>query len=104
LGAVERPRSSPADWPLPTRKPVQTGRFLVLIAFCLGVVVAFAWQSYGDAAREMIANLSPRLSWLAPMIMEVRRLRTGEIIRVIAPRDASAADLQSLQAMGFCPT
>jgi hypothetical protein len=24
------------------------------------------WQSYGDAAREMIANSSPQLGWLAP--------------------------------------
>jgi hypothetical protein len=38
----------------------------LLITFCIGVAVALAWQSYGDAAREMIANSSPQLSWLAP--------------------------------------
>jgi hypothetical protein len=38
----------------------------LLIALCIGVVVTLAWQSYGDAAREMIANSSPQLSWLAP--------------------------------------
>jgi hypothetical protein len=36
------------------------------IAFCIGVAVTLAWQSYGDAAREMIANSSPQFSWLAP--------------------------------------
>jgi hypothetical protein len=37
-----------------------------LIVFCTGVAATLAWQSYGDAAREMIANSSPELSWLAP--------------------------------------
>src|SRR5215467_5263324 len=41
-------------------------RFLII--FCIGVVAAFVWQSYGDAAREMIANSSPQLRWLAPQI------------------------------------
>jgi uncharacterized coiled-coil protein SlyX len=66
--AAVRPRSSHAEWPQPTREPVQSGRFFApfLIAFCLGVVVTLAWQSYGDATRETIAKLSPRVSWLAP--------------------------------------
>jgi hypothetical protein len=38
----------------------------LLITFCIGVAVTLAWQSYGDAAREMIANSSPQLGWLAP--------------------------------------
>lgn len=38
----------------------------LLIIFCTGVAATLAWQSYGDAAREMIANSSPELSWLAP--------------------------------------
>ena len=37
-----------------------------LITFCIGVAVTLAWQSFGDAAREMIASSSPQLSWLAP--------------------------------------
>ena len=38
-----------------------------LIAFCVGVAATLAWQSYGDAAREMIASSSPQgLGWLAP--------------------------------------
>src|SRR5262249_19852283 len=39
-------------------------RFLII--FCFGVAATLAWQSYGDAAREMIANSYPQLSWLAP--------------------------------------
>jgi hypothetical protein len=64
--ATVRPRSSQADWPRPAREPVQSGRAPFLIAFCLGVLATLAWQSYGGTARETIANLSPRLSWLAP--------------------------------------
>jgi hypothetical protein len=37
-----------------------------LIAFGIGVAATLAWQSYGDRARGIIANLSPRLGWLAP--------------------------------------
>jgi hypothetical protein len=38
----------------------------VLITFCAGVATTLAWQSYGDAAREIIANSYPQLGWLAP--------------------------------------
>jgi hypothetical protein len=37
-----------------------------LITFCIGVAATLAWQSYGDAAREMIASTYPQLGWLAP--------------------------------------
>src|SRR6266446_3624519 len=37
-----------------------------VIAFYIGVAATLAWQSYGDEARQIIASLSPRLSWLAP--------------------------------------
>jgi hypothetical protein len=42
-----------------------------LITFCVGVAATLAWQSYGDAAREMIANASPQLGWLAPQAAPV---------------------------------
>jgi hypothetical protein len=50
-------------------EPVHAGR--LLIAFCIGIVATLAWQSYGGAVREMIANSSPRLSWLAPSAVSV---------------------------------
>jgi hypothetical protein len=37
-----------------------------LIAFGIGIAATLAWQSRGNAVRGMIANLSPRLAWLAP--------------------------------------
>jgi len=38
----------------------------VLITFCVGVAATLAWQSYGDAARQSVANSYPQLGWLAP--------------------------------------
>jgi hypothetical protein len=37
-----------------------------LVTFCIGVAATLAWLSYGDSAREIIANSSPQLGWLAP--------------------------------------
>lgn len=45
----------------PRRRPAR-----VLITFGMGIAATLAWQSYGDAAREIIANSSPQLGWLAP--------------------------------------
>jgi hypothetical protein len=39
-------------------------RFLMAVG--IGVAATLAWQSYGDAAREIIASSYPQLSWLAP--------------------------------------
>src|SRR6516165_2949117 len=55
----------------PSKRPSLAGRssravVRFLIAFCIGVAATLAWQSYGDAAREMIASSSPQLVWLAP--------------------------------------
>ena len=37
-----------------------------LITFYIGVAATLAWQSYSDAARQIVASLSPQLGWLAP--------------------------------------
>ena len=49
-------------------KPPSRGRtiFRFVIAFCLGVAATSGWQSYGNAAREMVANWSEQFGWLAP--------------------------------------
>jgi hypothetical protein len=48
-------------------KPRSLGRtFGFVIAFCLGVAATSGWQSYGDTAREMIANWSEQFGWLGP--------------------------------------
>jgi hypothetical protein len=37
-----------------------------LVGVCVGVAATLAWQSYGDAARAMVASSYPQLGWLAP--------------------------------------
>jgi len=64
-----------------------------LITFCIGVAVTLAWQSYGDAAREMIASSSPQLGWLAPQDAVAQTAPA-----TIAPT-ASSPDPQELKAM-----
>src|SRR6267143_5353669 len=38
----------------------------VLVPFCIGVAATLTFQSYSHAARQIIANWSPQLGWLAP--------------------------------------
>ena len=57
-------------------------RFLVTL--CIGVAATLVWQSYGDAAREMIASASPQLGWLAPQAAPVAR--TAPDVIAPAPR------------------
>jgi methyl-accepting chemotaxis protein len=38
----------------------------ILVTICVGVAAILAWQSYGDAARRIIASSHPQLDWLAP--------------------------------------
>jgi hypothetical protein len=66
------------------------------IAFCIGVAATLAWQSYGDAAREIVANAYPQLGWLAPQ---------GEPVAQNAPAAAAVAatalDQQQLNAIAI---
>ena len=63
-----------------------------LIVFCVGVGTTLAWQSYGDAARAMIANSSPQLAWLAPQAAPVVPTATDGV----APAGAASSDVQQL--------
>jgi hypothetical protein len=65
----------------------------LLIMFCIGVAVTLAWQSYGDAAREMIANSSPQLSWLAP------QAAVAQTVTDTTTPATSSTDPQELKAM-----
>jgi hypothetical protein len=51
-------------WPIARWIPVAFVRFLLF--FFVGVATTLAWQSYGNAARRMVANLAPGLGWLVP--------------------------------------
>jgi hypothetical protein len=70
-------------------------RFLII--FCTGVAATLVWQSYGDAAREMIANSSPQLGWLAPRTIAQT---APEIIAPAAPATPSP-DVQQFKAMSL---
>jgi len=70
-----------------------------LITFCIGVAATLAWQSYGDAAREMVANSYPHFGWLAPQTEPVAQ-NAPNVIALAAPAtpspDQQRSDLTSL--------
>ena len=70
-----------------------------LIAFCIGVAATLAWQWYGDAAREMIANSYPHLGWLAPRALSTTQ-NAPSMIGLAAPA-APSFDQQQLNAMSL---
>jgi hypothetical protein len=54
---------SPTDRPSLSRRTSRgLARFLVMA--CVGAAATLAWQSYGDTAKQMIADSAPQLSWL----------------------------------------
>jgi hypothetical protein len=63
----------------------------------MGVGTTLAWQSYGDPIREMIANSSPQLGWLAP---QVALAETAPEAEPIAPATASS-ERQQLEVMSI---
>src|SRR5262245_11201842 len=75
------------------RREVPMMRFL--ITFCVGVFATLAWQSYGDMARERIANSYPQLGWLAP---EAAVAQTAPAT-IVPP--TTSPDQQQLKAMSF---
>ncbi len=70
-----------------------------LITFCIGVAATLGWQSYGDAAREMIASSYPQFGWVAPQPLSSAHNSPD----VIAPAVSAAAppDQQQLNAMSL---
>src|SRR5262245_33681526 len=67
-----------------------------LIVFCVGVAATLAWQSYGDAARQMIANSYPLLGWLTPQAKPVAQIASN-VIPLAAPATPSL-DQQQIRA------
>ena len=70
-----------------------------LIMFCIGVDATLGWQSYGDAAREMIASSYPQLGWLAPQSAPGAQ-NAPDMIAPAAPA-APPRDQQQLNAMSL---
>jgi hypothetical protein len=94
---------NPEDVPFPhwqgsaRKRPRSLARFL--IAFCTGVATTLLWQSYGDPARERIANLyPPQLGWLAPRpALSAENRRTPDAIAPATPFDQfNAFDLDAV--------
>src|SRR5690242_2468707 len=53
----------PTDKPI-TDRPTRRRRFArFLLAICIGVAGTLAWQSYGDATKQIIATRAPELGW-----------------------------------------
>jgi hypothetical protein len=107
VSLVEAPAVSPADLKndrspngrqSPRKRALRTFSSLP-IAFCIGVAATLAWQSYGDAAREMIANAHPQLGWLAPQGEPVTQ-NVPDAVAVAAPA-APAFDQQQLNAIAI---
>jgi hypothetical protein len=76
------------------RVPLALARFL--IAFCIGATATLAWQSYGGAAREIIANASPRLDWLAAQAAPVAQNAPDTIVPAVP-----SPDQQQLKAVSL---
>jgi hypothetical protein len=94
-----RPTTLENDQPQNNRQPSLRKRASrafsrFLITFCIGGASTLAWQSYGDAARAMIANSYLQLGWLAPQAETVAQ-NVPETIAPVAP----SFDPQQLNAM-----
>src|SRR5258705_3140163 len=91
----EFPADLLAGEPSVARPPPRKRFSRFLIAFCIGVAATLAWQSYGDAAREIIASSFPQLGWLAPQAAAAQ----------VAPATIAAAtaslDQQELKAVSL---
>jgi hypothetical protein len=46
-----------------TKRRASRGFARYLLAICIGVAGTLAWQSYGDAAKQIIATRAPELGW-----------------------------------------
>src|SRR5262249_5312787 len=74
-------------------------RFLIML--CIGVAGTLAWQSYRDAAREMIAKSSPQLSRLAPQVAAVQPPPAVQISPNMVASAAPSPDQQQLKSVLF---
>jgi hypothetical protein len=95
-----RPTSLENDW-FQNAQPSLRKRALhalsFLIALCSGVAGAFAWWSYGDAARLMIE--SSYQSWLAPRQAAVQKAPDTIAASAVSYPDQLDAILRDLHAM-----
>ena len=53
-----------------TKRRGSRGLARYLVAICIGVAATLAWQSYGDAAKQIIATRAPELAWSPEAVVE----------------------------------
>ena len=103
VGADNRPLDLDRKnrWPPRPSPRKRSSRPLVrfLITFCIGVAAPLAWQSFGDEARQMVANSSPVLGWLAPGVAPVTQAPSDQLTAT-EPATPSP-DLQQLKSMSL---
>ena len=89
---------SPSGRPsLGKRTALALARFL--ITFCIGAAATVAWQSYGDAAREVVASSFPQLGWLAPQPAPIAQ--NAADMTALAAAASSSRDQQQFNAMSL---
>jgi outer membrane murein-binding lipoprotein Lpp len=98
---LARPGLDPMDSSVGAMGPSLGGRASrglarFLIIFSIGIGATLAWQSYGDAARAMLANSSPQLGWLAPQTAPLAQTTPSMVTPPAA--DTASSDLQQLTA------
>jgi len=78
----------------------------VLVIFVIGFAAGAAWQSYGGAARKVIAGWSPHLAWLAPAATpggtSPERLKATTLALAVVRQsvDKLSTEISKLQAQG----
>jgi hypothetical protein len=89
-------------------RPAVRGFVGLLLAACIGVA-AFAWQSYGDAAKQIIAKLAPQLVLTSSLPLENQGLPAQPTPPAVQASAATAtppqpAPLAHTAAEGVAPT
>jgi hypothetical protein len=98
LHPSERDRLRTERWTV--RRQVAATAFRIIMILCAGAAAALAWQSYGNAARGVVASWSPWLDWLAPPAVHAAPSQPGPSISVSsASSDQLAAISRSLVAV-----
>jgi hypothetical protein len=77
---------------------VALGLARALIIFSMGVTATFAWQSYSDPIREMIATSHPQLAWWLAAPETVGAGTTSEPILPVEPATPSDAQEKTVAA------
>ena len=83
--------------PLRKRASYVPSRFLS--GLCIGVAATLAWQLYGGAARQMIANSYAQLGWLTPQRALIAQEAPDTIAALVSHPDQVDAILHDLHAM-----